>query len=210
MNKNEILNYLAEKRQLTAPVAFARNEFNNKKIELREIKKEKWKLLIWGCGFWFVFMILKNLYDGVNNYLTTPTDSSSDLDGIIFFVPIVLMIVLIILKRKKFIEPAQREVYKSLQALKEEENNPNYMNGVNGFPQEFYNYTDIFRLYKLISEGRADTLKEAYNLLETQHFYEDQASRQEEIRSLQQDTANSARWSAIAASIVAYNSFNNK
>ncbi|TWT10370.1 hypothetical protein [Streptococcus sp. sy004] len=48
-----------------------------------------------------------------------------------------------------------------------------------GFPEKFYNYHDIYRLYKLIEEYRADSLKEAFNLLESQHFQENQQFYQE-------------------------------
>ncbi|ANW84564.1 hypothetical protein SanJ4206_0313c [Streptococcus anginosus] len=53
-------------------------------------------------------------------------------------------------------------------------------------------------------------MKEAYNVLENQHFQEDQLSVQEEIRSLQEDVARSARQAAASSTISAINSFRRK
>ena len=75
------------------------------------------------------------------------------------------------------------------------------------FPQKFYNYHDLFRLYNLIAEGRASTLPEAYNLLEMQQFHETQVNLQEEANALQADIARSSRVSAVANVVTAYNTY---
>ncbi|WP_186822565.1 hypothetical protein [Streptococcus sp. HMSC034E03] len=49
------------------------------------------------------------------------------------------------------------------------------------------------------------TLQEAYNLLETQQFQENQLSIQEETRALQHDIASSARVAAVGSVISAFN-----
>ncbi len=79
--------------------------------------------------------------------------------------------------------------------------------GMQGFPQKFYNYHDLFRLYNLIAEGRASTLPEAYNLLEMQQFHETQVNLQEEANALQADIARSSRVSAVANVVTAYNTY---
>lgn len=120
-------------------------------------------------------------------------------------ISVILLIGLKIWKKKRHVDPAYNNLVNAEQVLNEAINDPNYINESQSFPSEFYNYTDTYRLWRLIDEGRASSLQDAYNLLEKQHFYEHQLSIQEEIRSLQQDPAAVARATATAATMTAYN-----
>ena len=62
------------------------------------------------------------------------------------------------------------------------------------------------RLWKLVNENRARDLQEAFNILETQHFQEDQLAAQEEIKSLQEDIAASTHSAAVNSGIAAVSS----
>ncbi|WP_414734685.1 hypothetical protein [Carnobacterium divergens] len=116
-----------------------------------------------------------------------------------------IAVVLMLRKNNYWVKPASQALQESKQVFSQEANNPNYVNGSNSFPEEFYNYSDVYRLWRLINEGRAETLKEAYSLLEQQYFYEDQMSIQEEIKCLQQDIASAAKVSTVATTLTAVN-----
>ncbi|WP_270219268.1 hypothetical protein [Lactococcus garvieae] len=51
------------------------------------------------------------------------------------------------------------------------------------FPIEFYNYRDVASLYNLIKTQQADNLKEAFQVLRTRKFQQDQ---QQKLNSIQQ------------------------
>ena len=105
-------------------------------------------------------------------------------------------------------EGTYQQALANAQALYNQEiSQPAYQQGMQGFPQKFYNYHDLFRLYNLIAEGRASTLPEAYNLLEMQQFQETQVNLQEEANALQADIARSSRVSAVANVVTAYNTY---
>lgn len=80
-----------------------------------------------------------------------------------------------------------------------------YVQGADGFPEKFYNYWDVLRLWNLVNENRATSLQEAFNLLETQHFQEDQLSMQAEMNRLQEDIATSSKITAVASTVTAFN-----
>ncbi|KXU01367.1 hypothetical protein SCODD09_01390 [Streptococcus constellatus] len=103
------------------------------------------------------------------------------------------------------VQPAKTAVEEAQKLYNTEINQVEYIDGKKGFPEKFYNYSDTYRLYNLVEEGRALTLQEAYNLLETQQFQENQLSIQEETRALQQDIATSVRVTAVSSAITAYN-----
>ena len=88
--------------------------------------------------------------------------------------------------------------------LRQARTNPEYQNGARDFPAKFYNYYDISRLWNIISEGRAASLIEAYNLLETQQFQQDQMAIQEDIRRLNREIAAASKVNAAASVITAY------
>lgn len=130
---------------------------------------------------------------------------SSGTEGIAPFMVITLG--LMAFKYFVFIRPAQQNVAKDKSNLETELKEPKYQAGAKDFPEKFYNYSDAFRLWKLVSENRVDDLHSAFNLLETQHFQEDQLATQEEIKSLQQDIAGNAHLAAISSTFSAFNSF---
>ncbi|REC32952.1 hypothetical protein CF160_11150 [Enterococcus pseudoavium] len=218
MTKNDMLNYLQRKRIATAPVATAennvsicRNKFNS--------ARNKFKFRIGILGFLVIFNIfLKFLSmrnpsseDNLNGrrwklFYYSSYNGTPQLTYLgIILILLILLISLKIWKKKRYVDPAYNNLVNAEQVLNDAINDPNYINEAQSFPSEFYNYTDTYRLWRLIDEGRAISLQDAYNLLEKQHFYEDQLAIQEEIRSLQQDTAVAARATAVASTMTAYN-----
>ncbi|MFC3927476.1 hypothetical protein ACVR05_00845 [Streptococcus caprae] len=196
MTKEEILNLLAEKRKLTAPVAVASKNLNQAQLVYNNAKKFlQW--LINSLLIWAILVLIVNVIDSWGN----PMKSAIwfILAGGIYFA-----------RLKLKIEPAKLVLDEAQYAYNVAVNDPDYIAGAQGFPQKFYNYHDIYRLYQLISEGRAMTLPEAYNLLESQQFQETQLSIQEETRALQADIANSSRVTATASTITAFNTFMNR
>lgn len=204
MSKEEILDDLSEKKRLTAPVATAEN---NVRAAERNYEKacKKWK---WGIIILIVLLILwipyflssdRRLFY-FNEYHTFQIGG---LGGIILFGGILLL--LLYVKSLRYTKPAENKLAEAQNILKQEKNNPDYINGSKNFPAKFYNYSDLFRLWNFINEERAESLKEAYNLLETQQFHEDQMAIQEDIRRLQQETATSSKVTAAASVVTAYN-----
>ena len=94
---------------------------------------------------------------------------------------------------------------KVAQANGQESITATYVQGADGFPEKFYNYWDALRLWKLVNENRATSLQEAFNLLETQHFQEDQLSMQAEMNRLQADIATNSKIAAVASTVTAFN-----
>ena len=105
-----------------------------------------------------------------------------------------------------YISPANEAIKKDQVALQQELNDPFYQQEAKEFPEKFYNYWDVLRLWKLVNENRARDLQEAFNILETQHFQEDQLAAQEEIKSLQEDIAASTHSAAVNSGIAAVSS----
>lgn len=204
MRKKEILDYLSEKKRLTAPVATAEN---NVRIAERNYEKarRKWK---WGINILIVFVILfiwfflsgDHRLFFFNEYHTF---QAGGLGGIILFGGILLL--LLYVKRLRYTNPAESKLAEAQSILNQEKNKPDYINGSKNFPAKFYNYSDLFCLWKIINEERAESLKEAYNLLETQQFQQDHMAIQEDIRRLQQETATASKVNAAASVVTAYN-----
>lgn len=204
MNKEEILDYLSEKKRLTAPVATAENNVRAAEQNYEKTRK-KWKLgrniLV---GF-FIFFFLGFLFGEKNLFYIDANHNPQvgGLGGIILCGG--LLIVLHFIKKKLYTHPAENKLAEAQNILKQEKNKPDYINGSKNFPAKFYNYSDLFRLWNIINEERAESLKEAYNLLEMQQFQQDQMAIQEDIRRLQQETATSSKVNATASVIAAYN-----
>ncbi len=204
MDREEILNYLSEKKRLTAPVATAENNVRAAERNYEKARK-KWK---WGINVSIVFLILYVLFflsgdrrlfffDEHHNF------QAGGLGGIILFGGILFL--LLYAKSLRYTNPAEKKLVEAQNILKQEKNKPDYINGSKNFPAKFYNYSDLFYLWNFINEGRAESLKEAYNLLEMQQFQQDQIAIQEDIRHLQQETATSSKVNATASVIAAYN-----
>lgn len=204
MSKKEILDYLAEKKRLTLPVAIAENRERTAECNYEKARK-KWK---WGIKILFVFLILYIWYflseDRRLFYFDEHhTFQAGGLGGIILFGGILLL--LLYVKSLLYTTPAEKKLTEAQNILKQEKNKPDYINGSKNFPAKFYNYSDLFCLWKIIDEERAESLKEAYNLLETQQFQQDQMAMQEDIRRLQQETVIASKVNAAASVVTAYN-----
>lgn len=193
MNKQEILNYLLEKRKITAPVAIAKNNLLQAEQNLNKAKSKLEKaisfFIIFGVGA-IIFALLFNI---------------GTLTGSIPYFIAALVIHLI--REKVWVAPAMLQLTEAQQLYESERSVNEYIEGVKGFPEKFYNYNDIYRLWKMFDEGRASTLPEAYNLLENQHFQEVQLSKQEEVAALQTEIARNARIAANSSLVSALNSF---
>ncbi|OUN33937.1 hypothetical protein [Lachnoclostridium sp. An76] len=211
MNKQEILNYLAEKKRITAPVAIAEDNANKAERNYEKATK-KWKagIIVLGVcfAFWFVCGLLI-VHDTNLFYLDrNGSPQIGGLGGSLLFGA--LLAIVLYMKQNRYVKPADHKLAEALSALEQAKSNPAYQNGAKDFPAKFYNYYDIYHLWNFINEGRADSLKEAYNLLETHQFQQDQMAIQEEIRRLQQDTATASTVTAAASVVNAVNSFRKK
>ena len=178
MTTQEILQLLDEKRVLTAPAAVAWDEVQRQQNRLNKAAKR----------------------------LNGPITVTLALN-LLFAFTIFLLGGLIAIKYFVFVAPAKQALANAQALYNQEISQPAYQQGMQGFPQKFYNYHDLFRLYNLIAEGRASTLPEAYNLLEMQQFQETQVNLQEEANALQADIARSSRVSAVANVVTAYNTY---
>ncbi len=204
MSKKEILDYLSEKKRLTAPVATA--EINVKAAERNyEKARKKWK---WGINVSIILLICEILLFLSGDWRLFffnehHTFQAGGLGGIILFGGISFL--LLYIKRLRYTNPAENKLTEAQNILKQEKNKPDYINGSKNFPVKFYNYSDLFRLWNIINEERAESLKEAYNLLETQQFQQNQMEIQEDIRRLQRETATVSKVNAATSVITAYN-----
>ena len=176
MTREEILQYLQDKRELTAPVAVTLKNLQEKQAKLTKAKQFLGKTII--AMFVLTLLILI-------------TDSGRGLERFVF---LMIGIVLFGGRQLFLIQPAEAELEQAQKLHNTEISQPGYINGKKNY-----------RLYKLVEEGRALTLQEAYNLLETQQFQENQLSIQEETRALQHDIASSARVAAVGSVISAFN-----
>ena len=209
MDRNETLEYLEEKRIALAPVAIAQQDRAPKQFKSEKAEKRLRKTII---AFW-VFALIGLFFGGSANEPLIYNDAAgvAQTNNMGYFLIFgVIAAIIMAVKYKFWVKPAHEILDEANQKLRQEENMPAYIEGRNGFPEEFYTYSDAYRLWKLVNEGRAESLREAYNLLEKQNFYEDQLAIQEETRSLQADTAASAKIAAIAATVAAVNTTNNK
>lgn len=204
MDKKEMLDYLSEKKQLTAPVATAENNVRAAEAGYEKARK-KWK---WGINILIVLVVLfiwyfltgdRRLFYFDENH----TFQAGGLGGIILFGGILLL--LLYVKSRRYTNPAKGKLAEAQNILQQGKNKPDYRNGLKNFPEKFYNYSALVCLWKIINEERAESLKEAYNLLEMQQFQEDQMAIQEDIRRLQQETATASKVNAAASVVTAYN-----
>ncbi len=184
MTTQEILQLLDEKRVLTAPAAVAWDEVQRQQNRLNKAAKR--------LNGPITVTLALNLLFAFTIFLL---EQSHLMHG--FLLMLGLMGGLIAIKYFVFVAPAKQALANAQALYNQEISQPAYQQGMQGFPQKFYNYHDLFRLYNLIAEGRASTLPEAYNLLEMQQFQETQVNLQEEANALQADIARSSRVSAV-------------
>lgn len=209
MNKQEILNYLAEKKRVTASVAAAENRERKARMNYEKAVR-KWRvgivilLILTVAYIWFCFTGDLGLFYIDGNGMP----QAGGIGGLLLFGG--LSVLLLYIKINRYVKPADSEWAAARNNLQKARTNPEYQNGVRDFPAKFYNYYDISRLWNFINEGRAASLKEAYNLLETQQFQQDQMAIQEDIRCLNQEIAAASKVNAAASVITAYNTAKRK
>lgn len=189
MDRQESLNYLMEKRRLTAPVSQAESNLRSAQNNHKQVT-EKFSKLIIGLGI-FVVILLLSLW----NRFT--------LSGFIWLFFVVGALIAILSYKKNIISLAENELKIAQEQHNTEISNPTYIEGKKGFPAQFYNYHDCYKLYKLVEEQRADNVKEAYNLLESQQYNETMLSKQDEMIALQQDIAATSAVAATASTVSA-------
>lgn len=160
MTKEEMLDYLENKRNLTVGVNNAAVAVNNAE-HAREDMKFKYKAIYIGMVVVLPIMAVVTAYAPL---FVGPL--VVDLWG--FAIPVIIVLRITSgRKTKKAIRDARNN-------LNAEYNRPEYVGGQEGFPSKFYSYTAISKLMNLIQENRAASLQEAYNLLETQGIREEQ------------------------------------
>ncbi|ATO45070.1 hypothetical protein [Loigolactobacillus coryniformis] len=189
MTREQLLDFLMGKRQATAGVADAQQNLSADQEALVNGKKKFRKINI--------VLIILAVLSGVT------MDTIVDFGGPIVFGG--LAIALWIYRKNHYIQPASEAIEKDKIAVQQALEDPVYVQGADGFPEKFYNYWDALRLWKLVNENRATSLQEAFNLLETQHFQEDQLSMQAEMNSLQADIATNSKIAAVASTVTAFN-----
>lgn len=197
MEKEEMLNFLAEKNILTEPVDNARQNLNVKHARYsRAMSRFKYPIYFFGglCLLPVIDIILFN--------------NSTFFENLVVLVVMLFFVAVFYGLRVLFAKPSKVAYEEAYSIFVRESNRPEYIAGKEGFPAKFYNYNDTYKLYFLIKEGRAFTLPEAYNLLEVQKFHNSHLEIQEQIRDYHQDIANSARVTAASSVATAYNTHN--
>lgn len=159
MTKEEMLDYLENKRDLTVGVNNAAVAINNAE-HAREDMKFKYKAVYIGM------VVVLPIMGVVTAYAPLLEAPLTVLWG--FAIPV------IIVRRITSGRKTKKAIRDARNNLNAEYNRPEYVGGQEGFPSKFYSYTAISKLMNLIQENRAASLQEAYNLLETQGIREEQ------------------------------------
>lgn len=190
MNKQELLHYLTVKLAIVSPVhwahqrlAVAQNDYNSNRSFMN---------IVLGLSFFFgPIMIVLTVLEFIGRIF------GKDPSGDLFFGLVSSVIGTAVFyytwtsrqKKRREIEEAERD-------LLEKTSRPQYKAGINGFPPAFYNYNDIDYLRGLVQSGRADTLKEAFSLLENKKHHDTMISIQQETRAYAESAAASAAQAA--------------
>lgn len=209
MTTKEILEYLEKRWQIVKQVEEAAQNLERIKKQQPSQKNlyKRRMIILASLG---IYMIL--LY-----FMSFPRMISYGFIGFLFYTILNMVIIAGILylayyfwKRKKEIIVQSNADYND--ALKRAEtdfyslyNSTEYIQGAKSFPSEYYNSESLARLYKLVEEGRANSLKEAYNLLEQQRNQEITWDKQDKLHSVQQDIARSSRRIADSSEATASN-----
>lgn len=175
MDKKELLAYLNGKQQLTSEVDNARHALSTSENDLGTLKK-KFKR-------YFIIMFLLFLVAMSKGFLLT-----------IRFIGLIALIYLRITRGSQLKSTIQNEQHDLDQA----ESSPDYLKETDDFPNEFYSYWTIDRLIGLVKENRAITLREAFNIAETQDFQNDQLTLQQKNLAVAKSTKTMASISAMA------------
>lgn len=184
MNKEELLNSLTRKRQVTKKATQLEKSLS-KSLVVKQQAKKQWNALI-------IVLTLVGIYvGGLEGY---------DLGMIILGIAVVLGI----LKYRKM-KKSSKKVENLEKQLDLEMSKSEYLSEAQNFPIKFYDSYSINRLYQLIKEERATTLQEAFNLLENQLNAEYQVNLAEQNLASVQATERSARVTAVSSTISAFN-----
>ncbi|MGX7030845.1 hypothetical protein ACWN8B_05730 [Vagococcus zengguangii] len=194
MDKNELLNYLLNQQKRTKVATKLEKTLRNQKNVEADMKK-KWNGTIYASII--VATLLRIMYYPYNNYMMFTT----------FLY--VLGIGLFLLRRNK-VQVCANKVSETEQLLKNEMSKPEYLEGLHNFPVKFYDFDSTYRLYNLVSESRANTLQEAFNLLELQLNAEYQNHLAEQNLKASEAAERNTRVSAITSVITAYNTSKKK
>ncbi|MDU5337164.1 hypothetical protein ACWY2R_15890 [Enterococcus avium] len=181
--KEEVLNYLYKKQKLTAAVQDARYELSVAKNNFIELKRKYRK--------YFALMIIVRFCVGL---LLLSNKVLLDIWGAVWLIALIALIVL----RVRVGKQAKLDIQAATQNLYNEQNDNNYLAGMNDFPKKFYSYWTIDRLINLIKENRALTLQEAFNIAENQDFQNDQLALQQQNLAVAKSTNTMASISAAA------------
>lgn len=184
MNKEELLNSLAKKRQVTKEATQLEKSLN-KSLVVKQQAKMQWNVAI-------IILFLVGIYTGgLEGY---------ELGLIILGIAVVLGF----LKYRK-IKDSSQKVEALEKQLELQMSKPEYLSEAQNFPIKFYDSYSIDRLYQLIKEERATTLQEAFNLLENQLNAEYQNNLAEQNLASVQATERNARVTAVSSTISAFN-----
>ncbi|MFD1422118.1 hypothetical protein [Lactiplantibacillus songbeiensis] len=191
MSKEDILKFLGTKRALTADVQDARHARYVAETNYEQLRKQAKHRLIWAIVGIFILPIVVVAISPI-------------LSAVVFWGGIAGTIYLAYVQHGQkrqasdLIEQANQQINAAMAV-------PAYVQGMQDFPQKFYSYWTIDRLMHLISENRATTLQEAFNVAETQDFQNDQLSMQQENLAVAKSTNSAANISAVANVFTAFN-----
>ena len=205
MNREETLNYLSELRYIVAPVGQASYAYQ-KATDAYNRVKDRWNKVVGGLVLVGGICILGALFE-IRHFIfyITPQGSLQLGGGSFGAILIAIGFGIVRYKKNNLLAPAIKELQATKAVLEKAKAERAYQEEAKRFPAKFYNYSDIYRLHQLVAEGRADSLKEAFNLLEQQKFQEKQISLQEEMNLIQSDIAASSRVTAAASVVNAVN-----
>ncbi|KRN07532.1 hypothetical protein FD15_GL000815 [Liquorilactobacillus sucicola DSM 21376 = JCM 15457] len=189
MSKNEILNYLEKKRNLTADLQNARHELYIANKNLVSIRKQFKKRLIWSI---------------VVTVVVVGMDTGSIVKGILVLGCLALL-GWVVAKRVQQGNQANQQINTANQKIADAQNQPSYIEGMADFPKKFYSYWTIDRLMHLVQENRATTLQDAFNVAEAQDFQNDQIALQQQNLAVAQSTNSMSKISAAANVFTAFN-----
>lgn len=154
----------------------------------RHIANEKYKIIV-SKGKWSPLFILVVLFFAGVTLLSILLDGFSFFihAGTIYWSVFALISTNLIYKYKIAVAKARKNFNEINKKACVTENSVEYKNLFNGFPKEFENYIDLQRIYSLLSTSRADTLKEAYNIVEQEKLHSDMIKIQEKQLKVQKD-----------------------
>lgn len=159
--------------ELTLPRHIANEKYKN------IVSKEKWSPLFILVVLYFVgITLLSILLDGFSFFLHA---------GTIYWSVFALISINLIYKYKIAVAEARKKFNEVDKKACVTENSVEYKNLFNDFPKEFENYIDLQRIYSLLSTSRADTLKEAYNIVEQEKLHSDMIEIQEKQLKVQKN-----------------------